>query len=315
MKVNLQQNVSASHSEGIRVQPRLHSIGYSFGKFALRYPSFRQPFDFRLREFPGFDILSFWLMRLAQLAGHFEGVRLDDDDEAFRCAYFDKGDQLRGSRRIKFVLRHGPAETQGSFSTTQIEIALVSELILTLRIEPHDIDSVSPPALDLQIDDDLFDQRYAIEGAPTDVVKALLTPQTRRLLLAGDNATLRTSYGLYGGYLVYSEARSISDASEVATLVKRVADWVSDIAEITTRLANQRNLAMPASGDPFRTAPDTSGDEKMKLQRRREVLALDAARDRQDQLTTVLPLPLSRRALVGLTVAAVAVAAALAQLL
>jgi hypothetical protein len=252
-------------------------------------------------------------MHLALLAGHFDGIRLNDDDEAFRCAYFDKGDQQRGSRRIKFVLRHLPAETPESFSTTQIEIALVSKLMLTLRIEPHGIDSVSPPALDLQIDDDLFDQRYAIEGAPTDVVKALLTPETRRLLLAGDGAILRTSYGLYGGYLIYSEARLISDASEVATLVKRVADWVGDIAEITTRLANQRHLAMPVSGDPFRTAPDTSGDEKVKLQRRREVLALDAARDRQDPITTALPL--SRRVLVVVTVAAVGVAAVLAQLL
>jgi hypothetical protein len=251
---------------------------------------------------------------LAQLAAQFAGVRIDDDDLAYRCSYFDEGDELHASRRIKFVLRHLPAETQDSFFVTQIEIALPSELTLLLRIEPHGMDTVAPPAFDLELDDSLFDQRYAIEGAPSDVVKALLTPQTRRLLLAGASATLRSNYGLYGGYLVYSEARWITDVGEVATLVKRVDDWVRDIAEITTRLANQRHMAMPVSGDPFRTAPDTSGDEKVKQQRHQELLALDYARDRQ-AIAPSPPLSSTRVLVTMAVVAAGVIAAVLAQLL
>ncbi len=249
------------------------------------------------------------LTGLAKLAAHFAGVRIDDDDLAYRCSYFDGGDALHASRRIKFVLRHLPAETQESFFVTQIEIALVSELTLMLRIEPHGSDNVSPPAFDVQLSDDAFDQLYAIEGAPTDVVKALLTPATRRLLLAADGATLRTSYGLYGGYLAYSEARWITDADEVATLVKRVDDWVRDIAEITTR----RHLALPVNGDPFRTAPDPSVDDKVKQQRHQELLALDHARDRQT--SAVVASQPSTRTLVAIAVIAAAAIVALAQLL
>ncbi len=252
--------------------------------------------------------------QLAQLAAHFDGVRIDNDDTSYRCVYLDQSDRSRAPRRIKFVLRLRPGPTLDVVCITQLEIALVSEITLMLRLEPHGYDDAAPPAMDVQVNDNEFDQRYAVEGAPLDVVKALLTPETRHNLLAGHEATLRTLYGLYGGYLAYSEARSITDAAELITLVKRVDDWALEIAAITTRLANQRHMAMPVSGDPFRTAPDTSGDTAVKLQRRREVVALDEARDRQANAAAAAKT--SPRFLVVLVaLVAATVAAALAQLL
>jgi hypothetical protein len=129
--------------------------------------------------------------------------------------------------------------------------------------------------VDLVVGCESFDAAYIIEGAPAEVVRALLTPERCARLAALGRFLLSTEKGTTPqlNLQIYNSPRGLKQAQEAMQLLTELANGVRD-----AYAAADAALPKPMVGAPFREHQDDSAVQRAAEQRLREVQQLEEKR-------------------------------------
>lgn len=163
---------------------------------------------------------------------------------------------------------YAPPPVRDRRAWTEITAELPVRLPFVLHLRPHSRQSHRDrDAIDVKVEDAAFDERYLIEGAPADVVRAWLTPARRASLAAlGDlELLIEQQPVLHLRLLVPSLLDDLKLAEEVLQLA---VDLVLGIGEAYAEVEATPRLL---TGGPFRQHEDTSAAEAEARRRHNEV--------------------------------------------
>ena len=198
-----------------------------------------------------------------------------------------------------------------SVDVTDFEVAVPAGEAIALAIRTHtdfgltdlralDDEKVARGTLvDLQVGDPAFDDRYVIEAAPASVVRKLLTPELRELMLARD-ASLRVVDGVHGRMFQLRARHWIISEGEARRIWKLVAALPAAL-----RAANHElDTALPGRGAPFRGHASSFGAQMSREARAAEVEKLERVLRRRltDTQATLVFFGLLAAALIALCV-------------
>ncbi len=170
-------------------------------------------------------------------------------------------------------------ETRGSGSSseswTYIHCQLPTGYPFTLHVAKHGwLDSNGSPrdgVADLQFGDEAFDKRYRVEGAPTDVVRRVLTPEARVYLLVEGNAELMTE----DGRLRLAVRGWLEDWSKSGPALTCVARIAAAVRQAT--LSVEAETPMVQAADVYRGIPSDAPLQQARAARAAEVQHVEAS--------------------------------------
>jgi hypothetical protein len=189
--------------------------------------------------------------------------------------------RVRGRRDGRFVsfgyaARPPPDDPEARLTWTEVTVEIAPARLL-LELRPDSARERrwlrTGVALDLRLGDAAFDAAFVVEGAPVEVVHALLDERWRRRLLAVAPLVARCDgpevcVARPGWFIAPEEALALLDlALELAAAVPAAVRRVEGAA--------------PRSGNPYRDAPAADGDAPRRAARLRELAALVALRERR----------------------------------
>lgn len=120
--------------------------------------------------------------------------------------------------------------------------------------------------LDLELGDPAFDDLFLLQAAPSDVVRTLLDPEARALLVTVPEVHLETVDGTLRLRLPgWVEDRRVLE--ELTALVGRMAAGV--------RAAFAQDVPTSVVGEPYRERPDASEERALAERREREVSRIE----------------------------------------